>query len=50
MDNLKKSPGTGKISAIQMEGPKPDIINERMDKNVLRIDVKTLITDKLSRF
>lgn len=42
MDTLEKSSGIGKISAIQVKAPKPDLMNERTGKNALRIDFKAL--------
>lgn len=47
MDTLEKSPGIGKISAIQVKAPKPDLQNERANKNILRIDFKALESKKV---
>lgn len=40
IDTLEKSPGIGKISALQIKAPKLDLLSDKAGKNVLRIDFK----------
>ncbi|NQX41321.1 hypothetical protein SAMN05421820_107137 [Pedobacter steynii] len=46
IDTLERSSKIGKISALQFNAPKPDLLNEQAGKNVLRLDFKGLSTPK----
>lgn len=42
VDTLEHISGIGKISALQVKAPKPDLSGDRADQNMLRLDFKGL--------
>lgn len=40
VDTLERSSRIGKISALQIKAPRPDLLNDKVGKNVMRIDFK----------
>jgi len=46
MDTLERMPGIGKVSAVQMKAPLKDLLSERKDKCVLKVDFKGIEREK----